>query len=96
VELLRDASHVRNWRLSEWRRLFAEAGFTSEVLLETTIPLEGDPWVTRSQTPPERVAAIKTLFAGASAAARAAFHLRLGEGWGWSIPAALVRGVLPE
>ncbi len=91
TELLRDGSHVRNWRISEWRGMFTAAGFTTEVLLEFPIDLGGDSWVQRSQTPPAMVDAIKALFAGATLAARAAFALREGEQWGWRIPAMLLR-----
>lgn len=94
VEYLRDDSHVRNWRISEWRRLFAGAGFTAEVLLDHTIDLDGPSWVQRSQTQPDRVAAIRTVFAQASPAARTAFAVRAGEDWGWRIPAVLLQAHL--
>ncbi|HEY7294056.1 MAG TPA: methyltransferase domain-containing protein [Dehalococcoidia bacterium] len=93
VEFLRDPSHVRNCRISEWGRLFAAAGFACETLLEDTIPLEGDSWVERSRTAPDRVAAIKAVFATAPPAACEAFQLRM-SGWGWTIPMALLRGRL--
>lgn len=93
AELLRDGSHVRNWRLSEWRQVFAQAGFALSTLSEFGIDLDGDPWVQRSQTPPEHIAAIKALFASAIPSARAAFALRDGPSWGWRIPAALLRGM---
>ncbi|HLZ70636.1 MAG TPA: methyltransferase domain-containing protein [Dehalococcoidia bacterium] len=94
VELLRDPSHVRNCRISEWTRLFSTAGFACETLLEGAIPLEGDAWVERSRTAPERVAAIKAVFATAPPAAVEAFALRTGAAWGWTIPMALLRGRL--
>jgi SAM-dependent methyltransferase len=96
VELLRDRSHVRNWRISEWRAMFAAAGFVPETLSEFTIELDGGSWVQRSQTPPEMVAAIRALFRAATPAATAAFALRDGDAWGWTIPAALLRGSLPR
>jgi SAM-dependent methyltransferase len=93
AELLRDGSHVRNWRLSEWWRLLADAGFAAQVVLHFAIDLDGPSWVQRSRTPPVMVAAIRALFAAASPAAREAFALRDdgGAGWGWRIPAALLR-----
>jgi ubiquinone/menaquinone biosynthesis C-methylase UbiE len=94
AEFLRDASHVRNWRISEWQAMLRDAGISSEVIFEMMIDLEGDSWVQRSQTAPDRVAAIKTVFSGASDAARAAYDLRLDEPWGWRIPMALLRGTL--
>jgi SAM-dependent methyltransferase len=92
VELLRDRSHVRNCRVSEWKRMLAGAGFAPETLLEFTIELDGASWVQRSRTPSEMVAAIRALFLSATPAARAAFDLREGDAWGWTIPAALIKG----
>lgn len=92
VEYLRDPSHVRNCRVSEWARLLDVAGFDCETLFEGTIPLEGDSWVERSRTAPDRVAAIKTVFATAPPAAVAAFEIKNGANWGWTIPMALLRG----
>ncbi len=94
VELLRDRSHVRNCRVSEWKRMLTDAGFMPETLLEFTIDLDGASWVQRSQTPPEMVAAIRAVFQSATRAARTAFALRDGDAWGWTIPAALIKGVL--
>ena len=92
AELLRDGSHVRNPRISEWRRLFAEAGFEPAVLFEMMIDLEGDSWVQRSRTAPAMVAGLRALFAAASPAARAAFAIADGDPWGWRIPMALLQG----
>lgn len=94
VELLRDISHVRNWRISEWIPMLRTAGFVAELLMEMALELDGDSWVQRMQTPSAHVAAIQTLFAAAPDAARAFFGLRLGECWGWRIPVALIRGTL--
>jgi SAM-dependent methyltransferase len=92
AELLRDGSHVRNCRLSEWRRLLTEAGFSTSVLFEMSLPLDGDSWVRRSQTPAEKVAALRVLFETAPAPARAAFFVIDGDAWGWSIPVVLLLG----
>lgn len=92
VELLRDASHVRNCRISEWERLFLAAGLSPRVLLRRTLELEGESWVKRSLTPESMVTALRQLFADAGAAPRTAFALRLGEDWGWTIPIALIEG----
>jgi ubiquinone/menaquinone biosynthesis C-methylase UbiE len=92
AELLRDISHVRNWRISEWRAMFTAAGLRAETLFEMLLDLDGASWVTRMQTPPAQVTALHTLFAAAPPAARAFFRLKLGQDWGWSIPVALLRG----
>jgi SAM-dependent methyltransferase len=94
VELLRDPSHVRNCRVSEWQRLFREAGLEPEVLFRYPLELEGEAWVTRMQTPPARVAALRNLFETASAAAQSTFTIKNGQTWGWTIPVALISGTL--
>jgi SAM-dependent methyltransferase len=95
AELLRDPSHVRNWRISEWKAMLRAAGLEPETLSCSTLELDGADWVRRSRTAPERVEAIKTLFAGATPAVQEAFAPRLGDGWGWRIPIALLRARKP-
>jgi ubiquinone/menaquinone biosynthesis C-methylase UbiE len=90
-ELLRDASHVRNARASEWVRMITAAGFEAEVLARIPLSIDGDAWVKRMQTPASRVAIIRELFREATASQRAAFELR-EEPWGFSQPVALIRG----
>jgi ubiquinone/menaquinone biosynthesis C-methylase UbiE len=96
AELLRDGSHIRNWRISEWQRMCVAAGLTSEVIFEMMIDLDGENWVQRLQTPPDNVIAIKTLFRAATPAATSFFDLRTGDTpesspWGWHIPMAIIR-----
>jgi len=62
LELLRDASHVRNYRLSEWRALLTTAGFDEPTGDEWKISLEFQSWVTRIATPAARVAALQAVF----------------------------------
>ncbi|MGI8554212.1 MAG: class I SAM-dependent methyltransferase [Dehalococcoidia bacterium] len=96
IELLRDSSHVRNCRISEWSRLFATAGFEVSVLFQMDLDLDGESWVQRSQTPAPNVSAIKLLFDTAQPTAREAFDLHTAEPWGWRIPVALLQGQLPS
>lgn len=90
VELLRDPSHVRNWRVSEWLAMLASAGLAGEVTYAATIDLDGDAWTARMRTPPEKVAMIRSLFESPTEAQREAFSLRRGP-WGWTIPVVLLR-----
>lgn len=94
IELLRDDSHVRNWRASEWVRMVRGAGFESEVGGRFAIALDGASWVARSRTPAAKVAMIRELFAAAAPARRAALDIR-DEPWGFSVPVALVAARLP-
>ena len=66
IELLRDPSHVRDYRISEWRHLLAAAGFDSEVLLTFDLPLHFGAWTRRMATPRQNAEMIKSLFSGAS------------------------------
>lgn len=66
VELLRDASHVRDYRESEWRAMLDAAGFAVEgVAQQWSLKMVFDDWIARMRTPTERVAAIRSLFDGA-------------------------------
>ena len=51
-------------------------------------------WVKRMQTPPEKVAMLKMLFAEANPAIRAAFEVRT-DPWGFTIPIGVMRAVKP-
>jgi ubiquinone/menaquinone biosynthesis C-methylase UbiE len=88
-ELLRDSSHVRNWRGSEWVRMFARAGFEARVLERFAVALDGEDWVKRMRTPTSKVAVLRELFSNANAAQRAAFDLDDGPPWRLSVPIAL-------
>lgn len=92
-ELLRDASHVRDWRASEWRRMMEAAGFATRVVHRGAVVLDGADWVRRMRTPPSKVAILRELFAEAPASCRAAFELRESP-WGLSLPIALIEARL--
>lgn len=62
VELLRDASHVRDYRVSEWLAMLDSAGFSAEQESGWKLVMQFDDWVTRMRTPPARVTAIRSLF----------------------------------
>lgn len=65
VELLRDGSHVRNYRADEWLALFATAGFTASVRERWRLPIDYASWIARMRTPAERAEAIRSLWASA-------------------------------
>lgn len=94
VEFLRDSSHVRDYKGSEWMRMLAGAGFAPEMLERFPLVLDGADWVKRMQTPPEKVAMLKMLFAEANPAIRAAFEVRT-DPWGFTIPIGVMRAVKP-
>jgi ubiquinone/menaquinone biosynthesis C-methylase UbiE len=65
VELLRDGSHLRDYRADEWLAMLTAAGFEARVRNRWRIGIEFDAWVARMRTPAERVTAIRSLWAGA-------------------------------
>jgi SAM-dependent methyltransferase len=62
VELLRDESHVRDYRESEWREMFHSAKFSAPTVDHWKLPMVFDAWVKRIGTPPARIAALNVVF----------------------------------
>lgn len=90
-ELLRDPSHVRNWRISEWSALMREHGMEPEVLFEFDLEQEIEPWFERQHTSLDRRTGVYGLFAAATEAARERYALDARPGW-FRLPIALMRG----
>ena len=76
VELLRDGSHVRDYRPSEWSAMLQAAGFQPERAGDWKLQMAFDEWTARMRTPAERVAAIRSLFASAPQETRDYFDVR--------------------
>jgi ubiquinone/menaquinone biosynthesis C-methylase UbiE len=91
VELLRDASHVRDYRPSEWLRMLSEAGFSSEQLSNWKLPMQFDEWTARMRTPAERVTAIRSLLHGAPEETRRYFAVQPDDSF--SIDSTLFKAV---
>jgi ubiquinone/menaquinone biosynthesis C-methylase UbiE len=62
IEFLRDASHVRDYRISEWREMQRAAGFAASSVNSWKTSIDFATWVARIGTPPSRVAALHTVF----------------------------------
>jgi ubiquinone/menaquinone biosynthesis C-methylase UbiE len=75
LELLRDASHVRDYRVSEWQTMFDQAGFAHACESTWRLRMAFDEWIARMRTPSERVAAIRSVLDGAAEEARAHFSV---------------------
>jgi ubiquinone/menaquinone biosynthesis C-methylase UbiE len=95
VEFLRDSSHVRNYRGSEWMRMLKAAGFEPEMLERFPLTLDGADWVKRMQTPPSKVAMLRELLAEATPTVRAAFEVHTEDPWRFTIPIGLMRARKP-
>lgn len=94
VEILRDDSHVRDWRASEWMRMLEAAGFQPRVIDRFVIPLDGADWTKRMKTPATKVAMLQELFRTGTPAQRRQFEIR-DDPWGFSLGAAILEGVRP-
>ncbi len=76
LETLRDASHIRNHAIAEWRDLLEDAGLHTSIESELmTTKLTTDAWLERSQTPADRAAEVRRRLRSATPAAVAAFHV---------------------
>src|SRR5581483_1346203 len=85
IEKLRDPSHVRNWRPSEWREMVREAGLTIvaehlDFYTENGRPMDFDAWTRRMKTPPAAVEELKRLFREASPALVEALRIEIEGG----------------
>ena len=75
VELLRDASHVRDYGVAEWLAMLSRAGFAVERATRRKLRMDFPTWIARTAVPPATAAAIRALQDGASDAVRAHFAL---------------------
>jgi len=76
VEILRDASHVRDYRVSEWSALLQRAGFAAPSMEGWSLTMEFASWVARMRTPELRVQAIREVWAQAPQEAREAMRVQ--------------------
>ncbi|ESQ84939.1 hypothetical protein AEAC466_07735 [Asticcacaulis sp. AC466] len=89
MELLRDRSHIRNLKASQWRALIGASGFQLVEEAAYRLPLEFSSWVGRMRTSPQRIGMIRTLEDEAPAEVREAlkisadgsFELQTGLFW---------------
>lgn len=89
VELLRDPSHVRDGRLSDWRRMLEEAGFALDAVRTWALTSGTEPWLARAATEPWRADACRRLLREAPDRVRSI--LAIGEdGARFSLPCALL------
>ena len=95
IELLRDPSHVRDYRISEWQRMLSAVGLRSEVLLRFDLTLHFETWTRRMATPRQNADMILALFSEAPAEIRHGFGLQdaaLASDLRFTIPGAVIRG----
>ena len=90
IEFLRDGSHVRNYRVSEWAGMLRAAGFETPSADSWKLPLEFPSWVARIGTSAARIAALDAVFADLSDEARR--YLQVSPELSFAIEAAWMEG----
>lgn len=91
IEILRDPSHIRNYRRSEWTVFVTAAGFTVTQTHEQGILLDIPSWTQRIHTPPASVAIIEERLQTASPVIRELLHIaRQGDISTITLPALLL------
>jgi SAM-dependent methyltransferase len=91
IEILRDPSHVRNHRISQWRVFLNEAGFTVNSVRAWTIFLDIPSWTQRMRTPSESVAIIEQRMRNVSSSVRERLHIEEQDGiLSFLLPAVLI------
>ena len=90
IEFLRDASHVRSYRASEWRAMYRAAGFSEPTVNAWKIPVDFNSWIARIGTPPERVAALGAVFS--KLPTEVCEYFEIGSDHSFSTDAAWIEG----
>jgi len=62
VEKLRDASHIKNYSLIEWRSLLKDAGLTIKNTYQTRVNMDIESWMERSGTSQDTKNILRDLF----------------------------------
>ena len=75
VELLRDASHVRNYTVAEWIAALGRSALSITGLTSRRLALEFASWLRRTRTPDAHASVIRSVQDGAPASARAYFEI---------------------
>jgi ubiquinone/menaquinone biosynthesis C-methylase UbiE len=83
IEVLRDASHVRNYNLAEWTAALARANFTIASVTPRTLRLEFPVWTARTRTPALHADAIRALQTTGPASVRD--HYAIGDDGSFTI-----------
>jgi ubiquinone/menaquinone biosynthesis C-methylase UbiE len=92
IEVLRDPSHVRDHRVSEWKAMFAAAGLTPALHQRWGLELDFDSWVARIGTPEPEIGALRRMLDRAPAEAREALAIGRPGPYDFSMPLALLQG----
>jgi SAM-dependent methyltransferase len=93
IEVLRDPSHIRNYRISEWIAMLNAAGVDARALRSWGIHMDVPTWTQRMRTPAQNVERILYLFFMATPEVRD--YLRIENTGGvftFDLPSTLIAG----
>jgi SAM-dependent methyltransferase len=86
IELLRDASHVRNYSVAELIAALSRAGFAVDGITLRRLRMEFPVWIARTQVSPAHAAAIRSVQEGAPPSVAA--HFAIGPDGSFDLDAA--------
>jgi ubiquinone/menaquinone biosynthesis C-methylase UbiE len=75
LEFLRDASHVRDYRLSEWSDMLRGAGLGEPAVSTWKLSIDFKSWIGRIGTPSDRIAALEAVLSQMPSEARQYFQI---------------------
>jgi ubiquinone/menaquinone biosynthesis C-methylase UbiE len=75
VEVLRDASHVRNYSAAEWLASLSRSGLAVEQMITRKLRMDFPVWIARTRASTEHADVIRSLQAGAPAIVRDHFSI---------------------
>lgn len=79
IECMRDSSHVRDYRLSEYESWFQRAGLTYHEEFKWYVLLQFDNWIQRARTPVDMTKKLVTCLQTASSLSKETFRIRLDD-----------------
>lgn len=99
IEVLRDPSHVRNYKASEWRTMVEGIGLEVELLelgwYADAAVIEFDEWTRRIGTPNENIEPLRERFEKASPGLKEALKIEVGDKITFLLPQMTLRARKP-
>jgi len=91
VELLRDPSHGRDFTISQWQAMLAQAGFAITAIVPARLRMDFAVWTARMRTPPAQAAAIRAI--QAMAPAEVADHFAIEPDGSFMLDTVLIEAI---
>jgi len=91
LELLRDASHVRDHLPEQWIDMLDAAGFHASLSMEWSLRIDFKSWVERMRTPADKVALLRILLTEAPDVVRESLQIEPSSDFGFRC--ALITGI---